>query len=101
MGIAGTATVTFTGHLVGGGTTVQVFTFSHFGFQTFTFNPSFTNLAFVDFNSQLYPYFQFDNVVVNASKPTANPEPTTMLLLGTGLVGIAAKVLRRRRALDG
>ena len=37
------------------------------------------------------------NISYNFSSPTATPEPATLLLMGTGLAGVAAKLRRRRR----
>lgn len=52
---------------------------------------SFFEGIFVDNNTQLA--FQ----IYGTSQTSAVPEPTTMLLLGTGLAGVALKVRRRRK----
>jgi len=88
--------VVFTGVLAGGGTVTQTFTPTVFGFRTFVFNSAFTNLTSVtwhqgtdDFNAH-----QFDNIVVSSV-----PEPISIFLFGSGLVGITANLSRRKRVM--
>jgi hypothetical protein len=94
-GLAGS--VLFTGDLFGGGTVTATESWNAAAglptFQTDVFSSAWTNLTDVYF-SQILPYSQFDNVVVNGN---VTPEPATMTLLATGLVGIVGAGLRRRK----
>jgi hypothetical protein len=67
---------------------------------TFTISGDFGNLSADAIAQSIFARFQEVNggdsdVAGNPNAPI--PEPMTMLLFGTGLAGVAAKVRRRRR----
>jgi hypothetical protein len=92
--------VTFTGNLAGGGTVTQTVTVTTAigtpAFQNFDFT-GFNNLVSVNWNQASTPaagLHQFTGVTIETGTTTAVPEPSSMLLFGTGAV-VAFALLRK------
>jgi hypothetical protein len=94
LSIAGgpTVSITLVGNFAAGGFITR--TFSALSTSTLVTFSDFNNLSSVEFRTT--DDSGIDDINVTGSVPV--PEPTTMLLLGAGLLGIAAK--RHRRSQD-
>ena len=81
-----------TGNLLGQVAMIQ--TSSGINLQPFSFTFSGTARSIV-FDG-LAGFAAFDSITFTPAQAAAIPEPTTLLLLGTGLAGVAARVRNRR-----
>lgn len=99
-GSYGAQSYTFTGNVFGGGQVFDTFTIAAQSgtpvFQTFNFSAGFTNLTSVDLASQDPNYYQYSNIKLDAV--TATPEPASMMLVATGLLGVFGVARRKQKA---
>jgi hypothetical protein len=94
LGSYETTEAVFTGQFTGGGTASYTAVLDLvFGFQAFDFGDLFSDVTSVSW-VQTSHYHQFDNVSVD-SAPV--PEPSTLLLLGSGLSGLAWYGRKRKK----
>jgi hypothetical protein len=91
-----TDSVTLTASVVGGGTDTATFTVSNSAASFETLNWSgITGVTFT--TNPVGEYFAIDNVTINAPATSATPEPSSLALLGTGILSVAGAVRRKLR----
>ena len=87
-----------TGSIVGSSTTDCCGAGSGFMFSTLTVTGAgIRSVRFIGGSAAFPNSIYYDNINVTFAQGPSIPEPATMLLLGSGLVGLAAKVRKRRK----